>query len=401
MHRTAALLLCAFALPASGQDKDGFKISSGVNQIQVERAIAKGIEFLKTSDSPDSPVGNSDELKLLTFIHGGVPENDAAFQALLKACMDRPLEKTYKVTLLAMCLEELDRVKYQLKIAQCGQFLLDGIKSNGGFTYGEPTQIPNDFPTTPVRKAIASKPKDTPPTIDSNAKIKPPVTQNITLKKTKEGFIQRSDNSNSQYGALGLRACHDAGILFPKDVIEKCRSYWVNNQRVEKADPKSKSVASGGKGGFGWCYSEGDGDCAKGGPAYSSMTAGAVGAVCIYDSMLGKNWKSDKAVLDGLSWLDKNWSVTQNVGPGEIAPVPDGWLYYYLYALERVGLLYDTTTIGSHDWYLEGYKLLLANQKGNGSWDQSHYIKPTWDTCFAILFLKRSTRPLVASTVTK
>ena len=76
----------------------------------------------------------------------------------------------------------------------------------------------------------------------------------------------------------------------------------------------------------------------------------------------------------------------------------DGWLYYYLYALERTGLLYDTTLIGNHDWYLDGYKILLGAQKGDGSWDESHFIKPTWDTCFAILFLKRSTRRLVAST---
>jgi hypothetical protein len=129
------------------------------------------------------------------------------------------------------------------------------------------------------------------------------------------------------------------------------------------------------------------------------MTAGAVGALCIYNHILGKDWKKDKAVLEGMNWLDTNYSMTQNVGPCEIAPVPDGWLYYYLYALERAGLLYDTTMIGKHDWYLDGYKTLLGAQKGNGAWDASHFIKPTWDTCFAILFLKRSTRPLVASTV--
>ena len=129
------------------------------------------------------------------------------------------------------------------------------------------------------------------------------------------------------------------------------------------------------------------------------MTAGAVGALCIYSHILGKDWKRNQTVVEGMNWLDTNYSVTQNVGPCEIAPVPDGWLYYYLYALERTGLLYDTTLIGKHDWYLDGYKILLGSQKGDGSWDKSHFILPTWDTCFAILFLKRSTRPLVASTV--
>jgi hypothetical protein len=396
MRRTLAFCLALF-LPAFAQDaKGGFKINPEVNQVKVEQAIARGINFLKTSDSPveASVAGDSDELKLLTFVHGGLPENDPAYQALLTKCLDRRLEKTYKVSLLAMALEEIDRVKYQDKIAQCGQFLLDNIKKNGGFSYGEPTQAAPGA-GEPVKKSIASGNKP-PPVINPDVKIKPDVVKKITLKKTRDGVdLQRSDNSNSQYGALGIRACHDAGIVFPKDTIEQCRKYWVDTQRTEL---KTKGVASGGKQAFGWCYAEGD-PCGKNGPAYGSMTAGAVGALCIYNHILGKNWKNDRAVIDGMAWLDVNYSVTQNIGPCEIAPVEDGWLYYYLYALERAGLLYDTTFIGKHDWYLDGYKVLLSSQKGDGSWDKSHFIKPTWDTCFAILFLKRSTRPLVASTV--
>jgi hypothetical protein len=396
MRRTLAFSLVLF-LPAFAQDaKGGFKINPEVNQVKVEQAIARGINFLKTSDSPveASVGGDSDELKLLTFVHGGLPENDAAYQALLTKCLERRLEKTYKVSLLAMALEEIDRVKYQDKIAQCGQFLLDNIKKNGGFSYGELTQAAPGA-GEPVKKSIASGNKP-PPVINPDVKIKPDVVKKITLKKTRDGVdTQRSDNSNSQYGALGIRACHDAGIVFPKDTIEQCRKYWVDTQRTEL---KNKGVASGGKQAFGWCYAEGD-PCGKNGPAYGSMTAGAVGALCIYNHILGKNWKNDRAVIDGMAWLDVNYSVTQNIGPCEIAPVEDGWLYYYLYALERTGLLYDTTFIGKHDWYLDGYKVLLSSQKGDGSWDKSHFIKPTWDTCFAILFLKRSTRPLVASTV--
>jgi hypothetical protein len=400
MRRRLALssaALFAFVPGLLAQDA-GFKINSEVNQVKVEQAIARGIAFLKTSDSPDSTVGpDSDELKLLTFVHGGVPDNDAAFTSLFEKCMARPLDRTYRVSILAMCLEEIDRAKYQDKIALCGQFLLDNIKSNGGFGYGEPTAAVPGAGEAP--KTSAFKVKKPPAPINPDVKQKPDVVKHITLKKSKDGNeAQRTDNSNSQYGALGIRACHDAGILFPKEIIEKCQQYWVKNQRTDKTEAKNKGVASGGKGGFGWCYGEGE-PCSKNGPAYSSMTAGAVGALCIYNYILGKDWKKDRAVIEGMNWLDANYSMTQNVGPCEIAPVPDGWLYYYLYALERTGLLYDTTLIGKHDWYLDGYKILLGSQKGDGSWDKSHFIKPTWDTCFAILFLKRSTRPLVASMV--
>ena len=393
--------------PQDPNKKDGFKQNVAVDQATVDKAIEKGLTYLKTSDSPNTHVGDSDELKLLTHIHGGTPENDAAFQALFKTCFDAPLEKTYGVALLAMCLEEMDRVKYQNKIAQCGQFLLDNLKANGGFNYGEPTVYTLDVPTGSPRKDIASaggavKAGEAPP--PPGEKIKPKVTNTIKLTKKKDGGAQRSDNSNSQYGALGMRACHDAGVVFPTSWVEKARLYWVNNQAAgEKGDDKGRPAVASGPYPVGtprgWCYNDSqDTGCGHGGAPYSSMTAGAIGAVCIYDYMLKKDWKKDKPVIDGLAWLEKNWSVSENVGPAETAKgTPNGWLYYYLYAVERTGMLYDTTLIGNKDWYLEGARLLLNAQKPDGSWDGSHFKHPTWDTCFAILFLKRATRRLVAT----
>ena len=79
--------------------------------------------------------------------------------------------------------------------------------------------------------------------------------------------------------------------------------------------------------------------------------------------------------------------------------------YYYLYALERAAILYGTETLGRHVWYVEGANWLLDGQKPDGSWDvgdrQWAPWNPVWDTCFAILFLKRATRPLVASEDTR
>ena len=49
---------------------------SGVDEVKVDQAIKKGIEFLRRSKSPDFHEGyrNSDELILWTFIHAGVPQ---------------------------------------------------------------------------------------------------------------------------------------------------------------------------------------------------------------------------------------------------------------------------------------------------------------------------------------
>jgi hypothetical protein len=413
MKRDLVVVLSLLVLlgVASGQDakpQDPKKQGIAVDQAAVDKAIENGLKFLKTSDSPKGAgLPDSDELKLLTMIHGGVPPSDPAYQALWTKCLEQKLEKTYKVALLAMCLEEVDRVKYQYKLAQCGQFFLDNIKPNGGFCYGEPTVYVDDVPTVAPRKDIASAGGKVKPAgeSDSVSKEKPAVKNKIKLTKKKDGPAQRSDNSNSQYAALGIRACFDAGITFPKDQIEKCRDYWKNNQHPgDKGDSKDRpAVATGGyENGVprGWCYSDDQAaGCGHGGPPYSSMSAGAIGAVCIYDFILGKDWKKDKVALDGLAWLDKNWSVSENVGPPETAKgSTNGWLYYYLYAVERTGMIFDTPSIGSHDWYLDGARLLLNAQKADGSWDGSHFKHPTWDTCFAILFLKRATHKLVAST---
>ena len=47
----------------------------------------------------------------------------------------------------------------------------------------------------------------------------------------------------------------------------------------------------------------------------------------------------------------------------------------------------------------QGCTALLAAQLPNGWWKSSDYLHhlSAWDTCFAILFLKRATRQMVAS----
>jgi hypothetical protein len=102
-------------------------------------------------------------------------------------------------------------------------------------------------------------------------------------------------------------------------------------------------------------------------------------------------------VQDGIAWLGKNFLVTDN-------PLKPRYFHlYYLYALERVGMLADTTRIGTHDWYLEGANHLLDAQREDGSWGSNDRLDPpTWGTCFAILFLKQATRRLdVISTDTR
>jgi hypothetical protein len=366
-----------------------------VEQGKIDAAVKKGVEWLKKAPSPGFSYGKidaSDELILLTLIHAGLPESDPRVQELLKGILERPLERTYLVTLQAMCLEEIDRAKFQSRIAQCAQFLVDNQLATGQWSYGTPTPFAKDVPPP---KDVASGGRKDAGVIDFSGggeKKKPKITRKIPVKKMRDGSGE-GDNSNTMYAALGLRACFDAGIVLPKEVVELARKWFIECQHPAT----SNDVASGdGAAPRGWCYNRKD-VCAKKHGAYGGMTAGAAGAMVIYNYILGTDWRKDPSVKSGHAWLAVNFKPNENPGENELGG-PKTELYYTLYAVERYGMLAGHTLIGNKDWYVEGASFLLSAQKESGGWDDGvGRSTSTWDTCFAILFLKKATRALVAS----
>ncbi len=361
-------------------------------QAKIDQAIIRGAEYLK-GKKIGSRKGNV--LILLTYAHADVPHSDAHFQELLQEALTTELEHTYQVALTAMALEEIDRVKYQGRICQCAQFLADNISPQGKTRYGEPTIYSEGTPS--VTTGGASRPVKSGPKIydfpGGALREKPPVTRILTVKQKRPGPGDY-DHSNMQYAALGLRACHDAGIRFESSLIAAVDQAWREAQLKESSkdeplviDPpqaargkgpgSTKALATVMAAPNGWGYQKGE--------PRGSMTVGGVGALCILDYMQNKDWRQDKNVLDGLQWIAKNFSVKENPNLGE------KWHYYYLYGLERAGMLFGTETIGSHKWYKEGSEYLIAAQDNDGKWNN-----PV-DTCFAILFLKRATRKLIAT----
>jgi hypothetical protein len=360
-----------------------------VEQRMVEDAIKKGVAYLKTAVSPaNEPVLlDTDEILLWTFVQAGVPEDEARFQSLLKKMLASKLERTYKVALQAMILEELDRVSYQGRIAQCAQFLLDNECKNGQWSYGEPSPHVDALSTVAPRKETPTNADAPKP--GTNGRVKPKVQAKIRVTRKRDG-PDTGDNSNAQYAALGLRSCFDAGIQLPPDAITRARKWWEHSQYA------AENASGEGKG---WCYRwKGAKECRVSDRPYASMTVGGVGALAMYDYILGRDRKTDASIRKGLAWIEKNYSITENIGPCENSEgKPGAYLLYYLYALERMGILCETEKIGPHEWYPEGARMLLAAQNADGSWKvtQCPWVDPTtWDTSFAILFLRRATRPL-------
>jgi hypothetical protein len=343
-----------------------------IDQARVDQAIQRGVAWLRNPPYPGDYGWSANELILWTFVHAGVPETDPVFQKRLKLMLESPLDKTYRVALQAMILEELDRVGYQSRLWQCAQFLVDNQCLNGQWNYGTPTEFPKGSPTV-ARAPVATSAK-----LDAEGRrIKPRIVRKLMARKTRDGPAD-GDNSNSQYAALGLRACFDAGIAIPEETILRAMKWWLECQYYD--EKKEGEYAAKG-----WSYTS----AAKEPRAYHAMTAGGISSLTIYEYLLGRDWKRNSALKSGVNWIAQSWVMTSN--------------YYYLYGLERAGILYGIDKFGRYAWYPLGAQWILDHQDASGGWISHDVNKPdelvqnTWDTCFSILFLKHATRPLIAS----
>jgi hypothetical protein len=365
-----------------------------VDPKKVDAAVKKGVLYLVSQVGALSPAAAKDPVKecrteefvLWTFVHAGVSETSPVFRHLFKSVTEAEPKRTYEAALQAMILEELDRVRYQGRILQCAQFLADNQCPNGQWPYGESVPPSKDVPTTAIPLPTPSRSSGSSST---GERQKPLVVQRLKVAPRKNGPAE-GDNSNSQYAALGIRSCVDAGVDFPEDTYRRARK-WMKGSQHSAAGGAGIGVATGGEPSAppaGWCYMGKNHD---GHNAYGSMTVGAIGALAIYDTLLGEDWRKDPAVASGISWMAKNFSVAGNPGPPSERWCKDTHYghFYFLYGLERAGVLCRTEWMGRHPWYSEGAGFLLANQDRDGSWSGNIY-----DTCFAILFLKRATHPL-------
>ena len=377
-RRCGIIFAVIFILLLSLSADDNKKAPPVADKVQIEAAIKRGLDFLLESikknmqlfpsvSPPNQEKITAEEFILYTLIKGGADTDSDIFKALLEKVLSKKLERTYQVSVLVMALSELDSQKYLAQISECGQFLIDNQCKNGQWDYG----LPVDPLNAKITPSSSDKDKD-----GGTKSIK-----TIQLRKRKEGR-NNGDNSNTQYACLGLRSCMQAGVIIPSHV------FTLAQQWLEKDQEKDG----------GWGYGSPHGVQPDAAGPYGSMTVGALGSLIICKFYQTKKVPStDPKVRFGLDWVIKNFTVTENP---KFSPTPPNsskmWDYYYLYALERLGAFLETEEFGKNYWYPEGAKYLLGEQRPNGSW------RETFDnTCFAILFLRRATKPLRATVTGK
>jgi hypothetical protein len=292
-----------------------------------------------------------------------------------------------------MCLAELDPFKYQQQLAQCAQFLVDNQARNGQWGYGKQCAIP------PIGK-FPSTDKGPIPEIDtSNAQYKDEKGKlrevgQIEIKKGQSVGEDTGDNSNSQYAALGIRACLTGLVVVPKETVTAAEQWWEKNQKQAG----------------GWGYGQGpNGDSGlPNEPAWGSMSAGGLGSLVIFKYYRQRiwgdkdaDWKKAASVTRAASWIGSNLDFTGNAANPKENGGPRAWHYYWIYAVERAGRLLEIEQFTGKEWYPAGADYLLPKQATDGSWPQEDWspnplkqdLLPSaiTETCFSVLFLRRAT----------
>jgi hypothetical protein len=179
----------------------------------------------------------------------------------------------------------------------------------------------------------------------------------------------RDDNSNTQFAIMALWVAR-------RHAVPTQRSLALVEERFRVSQ----------RPGGGWDY-----QFAGGGETPSMTCVGLIGLAVGRGSERaaeapGAPVAQDESISRGIKALGGH------IGEPGRKPAPAMGNAYFLWSVERVGVLYNLRTIGGKDWYRWGVEMLLANQAADGSWFGRGYhgSAPALDTCMALLFLQRA-----------
>jgi hypothetical protein len=319
-------LLCAVTFAAVGTcSAQSADLRSQINDA-LEMARPALLGHLKASSRGARRAG---ELALLVLagIHDGIPADEPALKsAIMKLSKARP-HHTYDIALRLLVLEACPTFPDRMRIAKKDAALLLKHRSDeGAFQYE-----------------------------------KRPATWDL---------------SNTQYGALGLRAAKALGIKIPKIVWSKLAREVGDQQAPD--------------GGF--CYTR----KRSGWDPYPSMTVAGIAVLAVCRQALGDQYARKKHVD---KQINKAWTWMQ-ANNKSIGSVKERWSYYYHYGLERAAILCDVEKVGGvTDWYSQGAAMFVEEQLSGGGWSSMRDGYPGHNlsnkrghsvpTSFAILFLRR------------
>ena len=253
------------------------------------------------------------------------------------------------------------KVTYTLRKVAAGRPLgpvADGRHGPGGIELDRPQTL--RIPNTPPPPSIYDGPQD----------------------MTDPAEFFRWDNSNSQYGLLGVWAGAEVGIEVPDAYWAAVQQHWLSCQ-LQDAQWPYRADRPGG---------------------YLAMNcAGLVSMLITHDyldapkvaaSTIDPNRRPtppEQSIAAALAWLERGENAVTVTGNRTI------YLGYNLHALSRVGLATGYKYLGAHDWYKDLAKKVVLSQWPNGSWGKFDQPVPDTlvDTAYTMLFLARGRHPVM------
>lgn len=195
----------------------------------------------------------------------------------------------------------------------------------------------------------------------------------------------RVDLSASQYGVLGLWSAAQYGHEVPPEYWQAIETAWLRWQQPNG----------------GWAYNgePNPDNRIHRTPTSMSMTTAGVASLFITQDFLhaGEGIRCNGNIVNpaidrGMAFLIEGFPYLLGKKPsdGEIAEARAslGHRYYTLYGIERIGVASGLKYFGELNWYAEGARWLLSDQRRTGSWGT------TPDTCFALIFLSHGRQPV-------
>ncbi len=389
------------------------------DQATIQEAIERGKKWLQHEQKPTGFWGDGTgagpgkgwgvgftALAGLTLVECGVPitNTDVKQAAAVVRRHAAELEDTYEIALVILFLDRLKSKSDKRTIQWLAARLIAAQMPSGGWGYkvAKHSEAATDRLLTTLRKLSTLEAKaaekdgkgekNKKPTFDLEKARRaalaglpgsmrslpvfedPPMNLPADPKEKRHDLRDATtDNSNTHFAMLGVWTARKYDV--PVD-----RTFVLVNRRFRSTQ--------GGNGT--WSY-----DFARGGQGGGSTTSVALLGIAIghvIDPPVGIKPEADPVVLNGLVALSR--VVGAPVGDTQNRPEikAKGGLYF-LWAMERIAVLYDIQKLGKKDWYLWGAEILICHQRGDGSWDlDGGYAgqHPVVNTCFALLFLKRA-----------
>lgn len=325
---------------------------------QVDQAVRRGVAHLWAQQKDDGAFsggevhlgvpypGSSTVMAMLALVYAGESLEKPEMKKGFKALCELDLQKTYTVGFRIIALAELyHRADKTMKeglraiIRQDVVKLLDWQLANGAWIYEKSDGGTWDF-------------------------------------------------SNTQLAVLALREAARAGIEIKPEVYLKVQKLYLDRQQADGGWNYGRPPSAGQE---------------NNGPSYGAMTAAGVASLFITREALEpgagcpcRNGRSsgrhnpqvEAAIAKGVAWLGANFATNENVrNPSFVKE----YVYYWLYACERVGIATGYKYLGAHDWYAEGAKAIVEKQAADGGWGR------LYDTSLALLFLIKGRAPTLVN----